>query len=102
MQTVADYWIEQGVERGMERGIEQGMEQGIEQGMERGIEQGMEQGIERGIEQSILDLLEVRLGVTDPELAAQITAVTDLTTLRQLLRYAALAETAEEFRKHLS
>lgn len=28
MQTVADYWIEQGVEQGIERGVEQGIHQG--------------------------------------------------------------------------
>lgn len=30
MQTVADYWIEQGIEQGVEQGIEQGIEQGVE------------------------------------------------------------------------
>jgi hypothetical protein len=73
MQTVADYWIEQGIERGIERGIEQ------------------------GIEQSILELLEVRFGAIDLEIKTRITAVTNLTTLRQLLRHAALAETTDEF-----
>lgn len=93
MQTVANYWIEQGVEKGVEQGIKKGVEQGIEQ--------GIGQGIEQGIEQSILELLAVRFGSVDLEVTERITAVTNLTTLRQLLRHAALAETADEFLAHL-
>jgi flagellar biosynthesis/type III secretory pathway protein FliH len=36
MVTLAEQWINEGIERG----IEQGIERGIEQGIERGIEQG--------------------------------------------------------------
>ncbi len=53
MQTIADHWIEQGVDRGIEQGFKQGIDRGIEQGLRRGIDQGIEQGLRRGIDQGI-------------------------------------------------
>ncbi|NHZ71687.1 MAG: Rpn family recombination-promoting nuclease/putative transposase [Aquificales bacterium] len=93
MQTVADYWRAQGIERGFERGIEQGIERGIE----RGVEQGRVQMLQEGI----LDLLEIRFDLAGTEITARITAVSDPAILRQLLRQAATTETADAFLQHL-
>ncbi len=49
------------------------------------------------LQESILELLQVRLDLTGVEITQRITAVSDLTDLRQLLRHAALAPTADEF-----
>jgi predicted transposase/invertase (TIGR01784 family) len=89
MQTVADYWIEQGREEGIEQGIERGIEQGIEQGIERGRIQNLQE--------NILDLLRIRFELTGEEIGERITAVTDPPILRQLHRQAATAETAVAF-----
>ncbi len=48
--------------------IEQGIEKGIEQGIEKGIEQGIEKGIERGIKQVAIRLLKLHNVVTVSEL----------------------------------
>ncbi|MEZ4511339.1 MAG: Rpn family recombination-promoting nuclease/putative transposase [Chloroflexota bacterium] len=81
MKTVADYWIEQG--------------------MQEGIKQGIEQGIERGrieaLQDDILDLLEIRFGQVNRQLTRQLTAVSHLSTLRQLHREAATAPTLAAF-----
>jgi hypothetical protein len=69
MQTVADYWIEQGIE----------------------------QGRIQNLQENILDLLRIRFELTGEEVAERITAVTDPTILRQLHRRAATAETAVAF-----
>lgn len=88
MQTVADYWIEQGVEKGIEKGIEKGRQEGRQEGQQEGRQM---------LQESILELLQVRLDLTGVEITQRITAVSDLTDLRQLLRHAALAPTADEF-----
>jgi predicted transposase/invertase (TIGR01784 family) len=76
MQTIAEYWVEQGVEQGVEEG--------------RQI-----------LQESILDVLQVRFDLADTEIRRRITAVSDLTILRQLMHHAALAPTADEFLAHL-
>jgi flagellar biosynthesis/type III secretory pathway protein FliH len=81
MQTVADYWIEQG----------------IEQGIERGIEQGIEQGRIQNLHENILELLNLRFGLASEDVAKRVTAVTDIELLRQLLRTAATAPTTAVF-----
>jgi hypothetical protein len=37
MRSIAQQWIDEGIEQGIERGIEQGIERGIEQGIPRGV-----------------------------------------------------------------
>lgn len=69
MQTVADQWIEQ----------------------------GFEQGRIQTLQEEILDLLNVRFGLTPSEMEEQVTTVTHIPTLRQLLRRAALADTLAGF-----
>ena len=52
MQSMAEYYLEQGkaegIEQGKAEGIEQGKAEGIEQGKAEGIEQGKAEGIEQG------------------------------------------------------
>lgn len=86
MQTVADYWIEQGIEKGIEQGIEE----------------GFEKGVERGLHESILDLLTVRFENVPADMVTQVTAVTDVDSLRQLNRQAILVETLADFSRLLT
>lgn len=73
MQTVADYWIEQGIEQGIERGRIQ------------------------NLQENILDLLAIRFDLIDEQATARVTAVTNPILLRHLLRQAATAATAVAF-----
>lgn len=75
MKTVADYWIEQG----------------LQEGLKQGIEQGIEQGRIEALQDDILDLLEIRFGQVNRQLMRHITAVSHLPLLRQLHREAATA-----------
>ena len=74
MQTVADYWIE------------------------RGIEQGRIQNLH----DNILDLIDIRFGAASEELVERISAVSDTDTLRQLLREAATAVSLTAFTEKLT
>ncbi len=76
MQTVADYWIEQGIEQGIERGIEQ--------------------GIERGIEQSIVRILRRRFGDAPPEVTVKLEELT-LPDLETVLDEASVATDLQAF-----
>jgi hypothetical protein len=69
MQTVADYWIEQGIE----------------------------QGRIQNLHENILELLNLRFGLASEDVAKRVTAVTDIELLRQLLRTAATAPTTAVF-----
>ncbi len=77
---------------------EKGIEQGIKQGIEQGIEQG---GRERTVE-ALLDVLEIRFGLTASEpLAGRIEAIEDVQRLKQLHRVAIQVPSLEEFRRLL-
>ena len=69
----------------------------IQKGIQLGIEQGIERGRIKMLQEAVLDLLLIRLGQVMPVVFKQITAVTDITILRQLHREAATAETMAAF-----
>ena len=77
---------------------QQGIEQGIEQGREEGIEQG---GRQRAIE-DILEVLEIRFGLSEAHpLSTRIAAIEDLQLLKQLLRAAIQVSSLEAFEQVL-
>lgn len=90
MQTIARQWIAEGIE------------QGIEQGVEQGIEQGLEQGRLQTLQEGILDLLQTRFGDVSKAITEQVITLTDVKTLRLLLREAAMTAGMADFSKTLS
>ena len=58
MATLAQQWINQGIEQGLEQGREQGLVQGREQGLVQGREQGLVQG-RLAVAKRLLDLHDV-------------------------------------------
>lgn len=81
MQTVADYWVKQGLEQGLEQGIEQGRVQTLRE--------------------NILELLQMRFGILPNQVVNQINTFSNPDVLRQLLRQAFTAETLAGFRQSL-
>lgn len=73
MQTVADYWIEQG------------------------LEEGLEQGRIQTLQETIVSLLEARFGELPPSVGARLAAMNDLPTLQALWLTAVNAETLDTF-----
>ncbi|MBE7532344.1 MAG: hypothetical protein HND44_18785 [Chloroflexi bacterium] len=77
------------------------VEQWIAEGFDKGIKQAVKQGIEQGrvqlLPEDILGLLYARFGLAFEGVAARITAVTDIPTLRQLLRQTDTLEMAGAF-----
>jgi len=59
--------------------------------------QGIEQVHIKTLQEDILDLLHIRLEAVTAEVEERITAVTDISTLRQLHRLAATADTLTIF-----
>lgn len=90
MQTIARQWIAEGIEQGIEQGVEQGVEQGLEQGRLQTLQEG------------ILDLLQTRFGDVSKGITEQVMTLTDVKTLRLLLREAALTAGMADFSKTLS
>ena len=75
------------------------IEQGMEQGMEQGIEQGIEQGERKSTLADIVEVLEIRFGLsTAHPLANRIAAIDDVPHLKQLHRAAIQMPTLEAFR----
>lgn len=72
MATLADMWIEEGIEKGIEQGA-------------------------KALQDAILGTLEARFGMISSKLRSQITAVFDLNELRQLVEHAALAGSLAAF-----
>ncbi len=81
---------------------QQGIEQGIEQGVEQGIEQGIERGERRSMVEAILDVLEIRFGLSEAHpLSTRIAAIDDLQRLKQLHRAAIQVSSLEAFQRVL-
>ena len=47
-RVIGNYFLKEGMEKGLQQGIEKGLQQGIEKGMEKGMQQGMEKGLAKG------------------------------------------------------
>lgn len=82
MQTIARQWIAEGIEQGVEQGLEQGRLQTLQEG--------------------ILDLLQTRFGDVSKAITEQVITLTDVKTLRLLLREAAMTAGMADFSKTLS
>ncbi|WP_333279109.1 MULTISPECIES: hypothetical protein [unclassified Microcoleus] len=59
----------QRLEEATQRGIEQGIQLGIQLGIEQGIQQSIEQGIQQAKRETLENILQVRFGEIDEELA---------------------------------
>ena len=82
------------------------MKQGREEGRKEGREQGIEQGIERGQRKStlegLIDVLEIRFGLSEAHpIADRIAAIDDLQRLKQLHRVAIQVSSLEAFEQVL-
>jgi flagellar biosynthesis/type III secretory pathway protein FliH len=95
MGTIAEKWIEQGVQRGLEQGLELGREQGLEQGLRTGREEGRRQGLLDAIE---LDL-DSRFGSDAQQLFAEIAEITDVDVLKAIFARTKQASSPDELRR---
>lgn len=75
--TIAESWIEEGIQKGIQKGIEKGIQQGIEKGVQQGIKKGIQQGIHEGrkdTKKSIaLKLLKMGLSIDFISQATELT-----------------------------
>jgi hypothetical protein len=72
-----------------------------EQYVEKGIQKGRREGLHLGMQRSIVDALEVRFDRVPPGLAEAIEAISDETRLHSLVRAAITASSIDEFAKSL-
>ena len=85
MPTLAEKWIEQGVQ------------QGIEQGMQQGIEQGMQQGLLQALRGALIEVLEERFETVSQTLRNRLKEINDPDVLKSLHKKALQAGSLEEF-----
>ena len=64
MSTIAERWIQQGIEKGLQQGIQQGLQQGIQQGLEKGLL--------LDAQEMLLEALEERFGIIPRSIAKKI------------------------------
>ena len=93
MSTIAEAWIEQGVEKGRKQGIEQGRKQGLDQGVEWGVVQATRE--------AILETLDVRFGACPRAIEERVMDITDQARLKFLHRQALLMDSLSDFAAHL-
>ena len=82
--------------------LEQEIEENKEQWLKQGIEQGIEQGERRSTLADLLDVLEIRFGLSETHpISDRIAAIEDLQRLKQLHRSAVQVSSLEAFERLL-
>jgi hypothetical protein len=77
------------------------VEKWIEKWRDEGMEKWMEKGSQRTARESVTELLEIRFGNRPPQILTWLNQLTDVPTLKGLLRQAATAHSIGEFEKFL-
>lgn len=73
----------------------------IEKWIEKGMEKGVEKGSQKMARESVAELLEIRFGKRPPQVLTWLNQLTDVPTLKGLLREAATAESIGAFEQFL-
>ena len=68
---------------------------------EKWVEEGLQQGQVRAAREAVIDALEARFGEVPAEVVDRVQGVEDLAKLKVLLRQAVRAESLEAFRRAL-
>jgi len=95
MSTIAERWIEQGIQKGIGIGMQQGMQQGINHGLQQGIAQGRREGLLSAIELG----LRLRFGNEGLLLFPEIYSIQDDAILRTIYGSIETAKSPEELRR---
>ena len=74
MRTIADNYIDEGLEKGMVLGIEKGKAEGIAEGKAEGIAEGKAEGIAIGVEKIARRMLEEK---TDIKFITSVTGLSN-------------------------
>ena len=77
------------------------VEKWMEKGIAQGREQGREQGIKKNARESVVELLEIRFGNRPSQILTWLNQLTDVPTLKGILRQAATAASIREFEQFL-
>ncbi len=97
MATLAQKWLEQG--------LQEGLQKGLEEGLQKGLQQGLREGLVKARREDVVALLEARLAPEAEWLARvreRLEAIDDLERLQRLLIAAAQAESLDAFEAALA
>jgi predicted transposase/invertase (TIGR01784 family) len=81
MPTIAEQWIQEGMQQGIQQGIQQGMKEGIQQGIQQGMKEGIRQGVKEGLLKAIRLGLELRFGSEGLRVFPEIRKIEDTDVL---------------------
>ena len=100
MPSLAQKWIEQGMQKGMQQGMQKGMQQGMQKGMQQGMQKGMQQGMEQGMledaREMVIDALDTRFGNYPPHFRERIIQISDRDKLKKIFRMVLKIQSVEE------
>ena len=82
-----------------QRWIDQGMQQGMQKGMQKGMQQGMQKGMLQEAREMVLDALETRFRDYPAHMREQILQMTDREKLKEILRLILRIQSIEELEK---
>ena len=82
--------------------IQEGFEIGFQEGFKKGFEEGFQQGMRIAIRQCIVDLLEIRLGISEAKFQSRLAQIQKLDDLRLLVHRAATVDDAVQFEQALA
>jgi flagellar biosynthesis/type III secretory pathway protein FliH len=80
---------------------EEGWREGIEKGWQEGIEKGIEKGRGEAFHEAIIEVLTSQFDKLPEGLEQKISAVTDVDSLKRLVRRAGVVGSVEEFESEL-
>ena len=78
------------------------IDQGMQQGMQKGKQKGMQKGMVREAREMVLDALETRFGNYPLHFRDKIIQITDRGKLKQILRTVVKANSLEEVEKEIT
>ena len=100
--SAAQKLIEQGRSEGIREGIIEGKREGILEGKRAGLREGKREGERGGITASLLQNLQIRFGPIPDSIHSQLSSITSLERLMNLLSLSIQCRSLDAFRESLS
>ena len=88
MPSLAQKWIEQGMQKGLQKGMQKGIQ--------KGLQKGMEQGMLEDAREMVIDALDTRFGKYPPYFRERIVQISDRNKLKEIFRFVLKIKSIDE------